>query len=53
MIIQDVTPIKELRQCVHSTLPSLFIFPISVGSVPLSWLNGRSSQPFKGESHKT
>ena len=53
IIIQNVKSIKELRQCVHNNLQRSFIFPISVGSVPVSVLFDRSSPPLKWESQKT
>ena len=53
IIIQSAKSIKELRQCVHNNLLRSFMFPISVGSVPVSWLQCRNSSPLKWESHKT
>ena len=52
IIIQNAKSINELRQCVHNNLLR-FIFPISVGSVPVSSLFDRSSHTLKWESHKT
>ena len=47
IIIQNEKSIKELRQYVHNNLPSLFKFPISVGSVPVSSLYDKPSQHLK------
>ena len=47
IIIQNTKSIKELRQCVHNNLQILFIFPISVGSVPVNSLFVRYSPPLK------
>ena len=53
IIIQNEKSSKELRQCVHNYSQSLFIFPVSVGSVPVSLLNDRYSHPLKWESQKS
>ena len=53
IIIQNTKSMKESRQCVHDNLQSSFIFTISVGSVPVSWLYDRDRYPLKWESHKT
>ena len=53
IIIQNEKSIRELRQCVHNNLPSSFIIPISVGSVPVSSLYDSVMNPLKWESQKT
>ena len=47
IIIQNAKSIKELRQYVHNNLPSSFIFPISVGSGPISLLPDRTRRSLK------
>ena len=47
IIIQNAKSIKELGQCLHNNLQSLFIFPISVGSVTVNSVFARYSPPLK------